>query len=73
MMPLKKNKTWKSEYGVKSCFDKLWGADTSNDAFDNGLTNDHFVLASKSNKDCNVFINLPWGSKSKAIELHEIE
>ena len=58
---------------VKSCFDKLWAAETANDAFDNGLTNDHFVLSSKSNNKCNVSIKLPWGKVTKPVQFENIE
>ena len=58
---------------VKSCFDKLWGAETSNDVFESGLTNDQFVLSSKSNDECNVSIKMPWGKVSKNFKLNHIE
>ena len=41
-----KSKTNIQILDVKSCFDKLWGSEASNDAFDNGLKNYHFLLPS---------------------------
>ena len=71
---VKKNEKVDAEIlDVKSCFDKLWAAETANDAFDNGLTNDHFVLSSKSNNKCNVSIKLPWGKVTKPVQFENIE
>ena len=58
---------------LKSAFDKLWYQECSNDAFDNGLKSDHFVLSSIANESCNVSIKLPWGKKTKPLNFHNIE
>ena len=57
---------------VKSCFDKLRGPETSNDAFDKGIKNDKFILSSKVNSKCNVSIRMPWGKSTNEFQLNNI-
>ena len=48
-------------------------SETSNDVFDNGLSGDHFIVASNANNVCNVNIKLPWGARTKFMKLENIE
>ena len=60
-------------YDVKKCFDKMWAAETANDAFKAGLDDDNFVLVGNSNKSCQVAVKTPWGSLTQRKTLHDIE
>ena len=60
-------------YDVKKCFDKMWAAETANDAFKAGLDDDQFVLVANSNKSCQVAVKTPWGSLTQRKTLNDIE
>ena len=60
-------------YDIKKCFDKMWAAETANDAFNAGLDDDQFVLVANSNKSCQVAVKTPWGTLTKREILKDIE
>ena len=60
-------------YDVQKCFDKLWYAETANDLYSAGLTDDQFVTVANSNQNCQVAIKVPWGKTTERKTLHNIE
>jgi hypothetical protein len=60
-------------YDIKKCFDKMWAAETANDAFNAGLDDDQFVLVANSNSSCQVAVRTPWGSLTRRETLQDIE
>ena len=60
-------------YDVAKCFDKLEYVNTATDLFNAGVKNDKFVTIANSNKNCNVAVKTPWGSKTNRTNIHNIE
>ena len=60
-------------YDVAKCFDKLEYFNTANDLFKAGVQDDKFIVVANSNKECNVAIKTPWGTKTKRIRLNNLE
>ena len=60
-------------YDIKKCFDKMWTQETSNDLYDVGVRDDHFILVANSNKSCQVAVKTPWGSLTERQTYSDIE
>ena len=60
-------------YDISKCFDKMWYAETANDLYKAGLTNDKFILVANSNKEAQVAVKTPWGSLTNRVKIQEIE
>ena len=60
-------------YDVTKCFDKLDYMNTANDFFKAGVQNDKYLIVENSNKECNVAIKTPWGTKTERFTLNNIE
>ena len=60
-------------FDVKKCFDKLEYVDTMNCLFTASVQNDKFILVPNSNKECEVSVKLPWGSKTRSTILNNVE
>ena len=69
----KKNSIDIEIYDIKKCFDKMWTKETSNDLYDAGVSDDHFILVANSNKNCQVAVKTPWGSLTKRQTYSDIE
>ena len=60
-------------YDVAKCFDKLEYFNTANDFFKAGVKDDKFVVVANSNKECEVSIKTPWGTKTNRKTFKNIE
>ena len=60
-------------YDVAKCFDKLEYYNTANDFYKAGVKDDKFIVVANSNKECNVAIKTPWGTKTERTKLENIE
>ena len=60
-------------YDIAKCFDKLEYHNTANDLFKAGVNDDKFIVIANSNKEANVAIKTPWGTKTERIKLNNIE
>ena len=60
-------------YDVAKCFDKLEYFNTANDFYKAGVKDDKFIVVANSNKNCNVAIKMPWGTKTERTKLENIE
>ena len=60
-------------YDVAKCFDKLEYFNTANDFFKAGVKDDKFVVVANSNKECEVSIKTPWGTKTERKKFNNIE
>ena len=58
---------------IAKCFDKMWYAETANDMFNAGVTDDKFVILANSNAKCKVAVKTPWGSTTDRVLLENIE
>jgi hypothetical protein len=58
---------------IAKCFDKMWYAETANDIFNAGVTDDKFVILANSNAKCKVAVKTPWGSTTDRVVLENIE
>lgn len=69
----KKNSIDIEIYDIKKCFDKMWTKETSNDLYDAGVRDDHFILVANSSKNCQVAVKTPWGSLTERKQYSDIE
>ena len=60
-------------YDVAKCFDKLEFFNTANDFYKSGVRNDKFIVVANSNRECEVAIKTPWGSKTERTTLKNLE
>ena len=60
-------------YDVAKCFDKLEYFNTANDLFKAGVKDDKFVVVANSNRECEVSIKTPWGTKTDRKTFKNIE
>ena len=60
-------------YDVAKCFDKLEYINTATDLYKAGVTNDKFVTIANSNKNCQVSVKTPWGTKTQRTNIENIE
>ena len=60
-------------YDVAKCFDKLEYFNTANDFYKAGVQDDKFIIVANSNKECNVAIKTPWGTKTERTKFQNIE
>ena len=50
-----------SLYDIAKCFDAQWPAETLNNMWDVGLSDDKFAVVSELNRRCNIAIRTPVG------------
>ena len=60
-------------YDVAKCFDKLEYFNTANDFFKAGVKDDKFIVVANSNRECEVSIKTPWGTKTDRKTFNNIE
>ena len=60
-------------YDVYKCFDKPEYTNTATDLYNAGVQDDKFVTIANSNKNCDVAIKTPWGTKTTRTNLSQIE
>ena len=61
-----------SLYDIAKCFDAQWHAETMNDLWDVGVTDDKFAVISEMNTTCNISVRTPVGMTERFI-LNDIE
>ena len=61
-----------SLYDLAKCFDSQWHAETMNDLWDVGVTDDRFAVISEMNRTCNIAVRTPVGLSDR-FELNDIE